>query len=111
MPILATFLGAMFTAALKIFLRFFSLEKAARIAAWSVAMSLTVALVAAMMVSISSVSQSITSIGSIHPAVAMGFGIAFNGITIAAVGSYLSIWIFCQLYVIKKQAINMIVKL
>lgn len=112
MPLLATFLGAMFTAALKIFVRFFSLEKAARMAAWSVALSLMVALVTAMMSCISGVcAQSIVDIGSISPAVGMGFGIAFNPITLSAIGCYISVWIICQLYVIKKQAINMIIKI
>jgi len=112
MPLLATFLGGLFSVALKLFARFFVLEKAARLAAWSVALSLGVALFTAMMSCVSGVcAASISGMAQAHQAVAMGLGIAFNTVTLSAVGCYISVWIVCQLYVIKKQAINMIVKM
>jgi len=112
MPLLASFLGLIFTAALKLFARFFILEKAARLAAWAVAISLMLALTTAMMSCVSGVcATSITNLSSISPAVGMGFSISFNAVTLSSVGCYISVWIICQLYVIKKKAINMIISI
>lgn len=108
MPVLASFLGLMFSSALKLFARFFVLEKAAKLAFWTVTLSLIVGLFAAMVSGINSVAGVISGVTTVHPAIAMGFGIAFNNATVSAVGAYMSVWIICQLYVIKKQAINMI---
>lgn len=110
MPLLATFLVSIFSAFFSFFARFFVLEKAARLAAWSVAAVLMAALMTSMMSCVNGVcAASIAGIGSAHEYIGMGLGIVFNSTTLAAVGCYMTVWIVCQLYVIKKKAINMIV--
>ena len=112
MPVLAVFLGSIFSVCLRLFARFFVLEKAAKLAALSVALSLMAALTTAMMSCVTGIcAVSITNMAKAHQAVAMGLGIAFNTVTLSSLGCYMSVWIICQLYVIKKKAINMVIKL
>jgi hypothetical protein len=109
MPLLATFLASCFSAALSVFARFFVLEKAAKLAALVVVLGLVAVLMTAMRSCVDGVcATSISGMSSSHPGFAMGLGIAINSTTLAAVGCYMSVWIVCQLYVIKKKAINML---
>lgn len=109
MPLLAAFLSALFSAALSVFSRFFILEKAAKLAAVTVTLALTAALVTSMRSCVDGVcAASISSMSSSHPSFGMGLGMVINSTTMAAVGCYMSVWIVCQLYVIKKKAINML---
>jgi len=109
MPLLAKFILLLFNVFVGLFARFFVMQTAAKMAAWSVAMALLLGLATAMMSCITGVcAQSITTLGSVHQGVAMGLGIAFNGVTLTAVSCYMTVWILCQLYVIKKKAINVI---
>lgn len=109
MPLLATFLSTLFGAAFSFFARFFVLEKAAKLAGVTVAIALATALVASMRSCVDGVcATSISGISSSHPSFAVGLGVVVNKATLAAVGCYMSVWIVCQLYVIKKKAINML---
>lgn len=109
MPLLATFLSSIFGAFLSIFARFFVMEKAAKLAAFSVALSLLLGIFTAMMSCLTGVcAQSIFNMGAVHAGIGMGLGIAFNAVTLSAVSCYMSVWVLCQLYVIKKKAINVI---
>lgn len=86
------------------------MEKAARLAAWGVAFVLCSALIASMFSCVNGVcAASISKMGAAHEYLGMGLGVVINSTTLAAVGCYMTVWITCQLYVIKKKAINMII--
>jgi hypothetical protein len=109
MPLLATFISSVFGALLSVFSRFFVLEKAAKLAAVTVCLGLTAALVASMRSCVDGVcAASISGISASHPNFSVGLGVVINKTTLAAVGCYMSVWIICQLYVIKKKAINIL---
>lgn len=110
MPILATLMASLFGAAFSFFGRYFLLEKAARLAAWTVAFALMTVVIASMASCINGIcATSIANISVKSEYIAMGLGIAWNQITISAAGCYMTVWIVCQLYVIKKKAINMVI--
>lgn len=111
MPFLATIMASLFSAAFSLFGRYFVMEKAARLAAWTVAFALMSALIGSMFSCINGVcAQSISNIAAKGgESVSMGLGIAWNSVTLGAAGCYMSVWIVCQLYVIKKKAINMVI--
>lgn len=110
MPLLATFLASLFSALFSLFGRYFVMEKAARLAAWGVALALLTALIASMSSCVNGAcAAGISGISSSHPNFAVGLGVIVNTTTLAAVGCYMSVWIVCQLYVIKKKAINMVI--
>jgi hypothetical protein len=109
MPLLATFLASCFSVLLSVFARFFVLEKAAKLAALVVVLGLVAVLVTSMRSCVDGVcAASISGISSSHPSFGVGLGVVINPATLAAVGCYMSVWIVCQLYVIKKKAINML---
>lgn len=110
MPILATLMASLFSAAFSFFGRYFVMEKAARLAAWAVAFALMTALITSMASCINGIcASSIANISVKHEYISMGLGIAWNQVTLSAAGCYMSVWIVCQLYVIKKKAINMVI--
>lgn len=109
MPLLAVFVSSLFSAALSVFSRFFVLEKAAKLAGVTVAVALAAALVTSMRSCVDGVcATTISGISSSNPNFAVGLGVIINPATMAAVGCYMAVWIGCQLYVIKKKAINML---
>lgn len=109
MPLLGVFLSGLFSAALSVFARFFVLEKAAKLAGVTVAVALAAALVTSMRSCIDGVcAASISNISSSNPNFSVGLGVIINPVTMSAVGCYMAVWIGCQLYVIKKKAINML---
>lgn len=111
MPILGAFMATLFGAAFSFFGRFFVAEKAAKLAAWSVSFAAICALITTAFSCISGIcAQNISSgISNSHPGFAMGLGIAWNSVTATAASCYMTVWIACQLYVIKKKAINVII--
>lgn len=109
MPLLGKLLGALFTMLFGFFFKFFSLQTAFRIA---MMLSMTVLLGGLFMALRSCVSgvcgQAIFSLGVIHIYFGMGLGMIFNSITYAAASCYISVWMICQMYVIKKKMITMV---
>jgi len=109
MALFGKFLTMMFGAALSLFARFFVMEKAAKLAAFSVALSIMLGLITAMMSCITGVcAQAISGLGAIHQGVAIGLGIAVNATTLSAISCYMTVWVLCSVYVMKKKAINAI---
>lgn len=111
MPILANLLISLITGLIGWFGRFMVIEKAFRLSA--VLLMLTLAGV--MMGVFSSCAkgvcaQGIASISSSHQGFAVGLGIAFNGTTLGAAAAYMTVWLACQLYVFQKKALNIIIK-
>jgi uncharacterized membrane protein len=109
MPLLGAFMSVLFSAAFSFFGRFFSAEKAARLAAWSVSFAAICALIASALSCVTGAcAANISGISDSHPGFAMGLSIAWNSVTLTAASCYMTVWIGCQLYVIKKKAINVI---
>lgn len=109
MPLLATFLTTAFGAMFSFFARFMVIEKAARLAAWTITFGLITVLLASAFSCIYGVCASnIASFATIHPAIGMGLGIAWNSITLTAASCYMTVWIACQVYVMKKISINLL---
>lgn len=55
-------------------------------------------------------SQGIAGMSASHPSFAVGLGIAFNSTTITAATCYVTVWLGCQLYVMQKKGLNLIIK-
>lgn len=109
MPLLASFLSVAFGAMFSFFGRFMVMEKAARLAAWTVSFGLIAALITAAYSCISGIcATNIASMASIHPSFGMGLGIAWNAVTLTAASCYMTVWIACQIYVMKKISINLL---
>ncbi|MGX4644440.1 DUF5455 family protein [Massilia sp. SYSU DXS3249] len=111
MPLLASFMSTLFGAVFAFLGRFMVAEKAARLAAWSVSFAAIAGLVSLAFSCISGIcADNIQSgISGSHPGFSMGLGIAWNGVTATAASCYMTVWVACQLYVIKKKAINVII--
>lgn len=104
-------MASLFGAAFSFFGRYFIIEKAARLAAWVVAFALMTGLISSMASCINGICASaINNMTVKHEYLAMGLGIAWNQVTLSAAGCYMSVWIVCQLYVIKKKAITMLIE-
>jgi hypothetical protein len=111
MPLLGRLLVGLFDLLFGAFARFMVLEKAAKLAAWTVCLTLIAALFTSAMSCVNGAcATTITNMTKVHEAFAMGMGIAINPATLTCVSCYMATWILCQLYVIKKKAINLIVK-
>lgn len=110
MGILAKFMGLLFGAAFSFFGRYFVAEKAARLAAWTVSFAAMVALITSAFSCIAGpCAANIAAMTAPHPALSMGLGIAWNQVTLTAASCYMTVWLGCQLYVMKKKAINVII--
>jgi len=110
MPVLASILASLFTTLFGLFGRFFALEKAASLALWGIAS----AAIAALYITFTNCvgtggacAAGIQSISSSHQYFSIGLGVVFNTVTWAAINCYMTVWILCQTYVIKKKAINL----
>jgi hypothetical protein len=109
MPLLGTLLVGMFDLVLAFFGRFMVLEKAAKLAAWTVALALIAGLFTSAMSCVNGAcAASISGMSSSHQSFAMGLRIAINPTSLTAISCYMATWILCQLYVIKKKAINLV---
>lgn len=83
------------------------MEKAAKLAFWSVVLAMGIGLYTALSSCVTGTcAVAISSLGAIHAGVGMGLRIAFNPVTLSAASCYITVWIVCSLYVIKKKAIN-----
>ncbi|PUA19016.1 hypothetical protein [Glaciimonas sp. PCH181] len=111
MPLLGTLLSGLFTLLFSIFGRFFVAEKAFHLAAVGIILVLTSALWSAMTSCATGIcAAAIAGISLSHHNFAVGLGIAFNSVTYSAAGCYFTVWVLCQIYVIKKRAINILAK-
>lgn len=111
MTLFATLLGGLFRLLFSIFFRFFALEKAFQIAS-TVSMLLLAAALFAMLQNCANgvCAAGIASIGSAHPAIGVGLGIVWNVTTSSIISCYVLIWTFCQMYVIKKRMLTLMIK-
>lgn len=110
MQLLAAFLGTLFTSLFSFFARYLVAEKAARLAGWSLAFAGIVSIISLGYASIAGpIASSIANMTAGNNYFAMGLAIAWNPVTIASAGAYMSVWVACQVYVIKKKAINTII--
>lgn len=111
MPLLGNLLISIVTLLISIFGRFMVAEKAFRLAAFAVMLTLAGIMLALLSSCAKGVCASgISGISSSHPNFAVGLGIAFNSTTMAAASCYMSVWLGCQLYVFQKKGLNIIVK-
>ena len=111
MPLLGTLLINMLAFLINIFVKYMVLEKAFRLSAVLLMLSLVVPLIALMSSCAKGVcSQGISGMSSSHPNFAVGLGIAFNSTTLSAATCYVMVWVACQVYVIQKKGLNLIIK-
>lgn len=110
MPLLGTLVAGLFTILFNVFGRFFVLEKAFKLAAMASMLALATALYLALNSCVTGVcGQAITGMSSSAPNFAVGLGIVFNSTTFAAASCYISVWTLCQMYIIKKRMITMVI--
>lgn len=111
MPLLARLLMGLFDLAFSAFGRFMVMEKAAKLAAWTVALTLIGALFTSAMSCVNGAcAATISGMSQVHEGFGMGLRIAINPATLTCVSCYMATWILCQLYVVKKKALNFIIK-
>lgn len=111
MPLLGTLLINLCVFLINLFSRFMILEKAFRLSAMILMLSLAGVMIALMTSCAKGVcSQGIAGMSSSHPSFAVGLGIAFNSTTITAATCYVTVWLGCQLYVMQKKGLNLIIK-
>lgn len=111
MPLLGNLLITIVTLLVRIFGRFMVAEKAFRVSAVLVMLTLVGILMTTFFsCARGACAQGISGISSSHPNFAVGLGIAFNGTTMAAASGYVSVWLACQLYVFQKKGLNMVTK-
>lgn len=104
MPLLGLLMTGIIRILLSVFGRFISAEKAFNLAAMVIILGLGVALLASMNSCVTGVcAAGIANISSSHQNFAVGLGLIFNSVTLAAVSGYMAIWIACQVYVMKKK--------
>jgi hypothetical protein len=110
MGLLAKAMAALFGVAFSFFGRYFVADKAARLAAWTVSSIAMVALIGSAFSCVAGpCATNIANMTAPHPALAMGLGIAWNQVTLTAASCYMTVWLGCQLYVLKRKAIRTIV--
>ena len=111
MPILGVLIMNVIGFLVSFFARFFSIRTAFLIAAWTTMLALAAGLFTAMYSCISGVcGTAISGMASIHPSVGMGLGMAWNTVTVTAFGCYMSVWLLCQIYVLKKKGWEMLLR-
>lgn len=110
MPLLGSLMAGLFTILFNIFGRFLVLEKAFKLAAAASMLLLATGLYMALNSCVTGVcGQAITGMSVSAPNFAVGLGMAFNSTTFTAASCYMSVWTLCQLYIIKKRMITMVV--
>lgn len=111
MPILGQLLISIVTSLVAFFGRYMVAEKAFRAAGVVLMIGLAAGVISVMSSCATGVCASgISSISSSHPNFAVGLGVAFNSVTVGAFGGYLAVWTICQIYVMQKKALDMVVK-
>lgn len=111
MPLLGNLLISIVTLLINIFGKFMVAEKAFRVSAVLVMLTLFGILMTTMSSCARGVcAQGISGISTSHPNFAVGLGIAFNSTTMAAASCYVSVWLACQLYVFQKKGLNIVTK-
>lgn len=109
MPILGTLILGLFRGLLAVFGRFFVLEKAFKLAAIGSTLILATGLTLALKSCVNGVcGAAIGGISASHHNFAVGLGMAFNSTTYTAASCYVTVWMLCQLYVLKKRMIAML---
>ena len=109
MPIFAALLGGLFQILFQVFFRFFSLEKAFKIASTASMLILAAALFAMMQnCATGACAAAIGTMGTAHPSLGVGLGLVWNTATSSIVSCYMLIWTFCQMYVIKKRMLTLL---
>lgn len=109
MPLLAGFLTTLLGWLVQQLMRFFSVERAWKIASASLMVGLVLAMFTAAFSCANGVcAAAIGNIGGSHPAFGIGLGVAFNTTTAAAGGCYMTVWLLCQTYVMKKKMIDVL---
>jgi hypothetical protein len=111
MPALGALLIGLFNLIVPILARFMVLQKAAALAAWVITLGLIAALFTSAFSCVNGAcAATISGMSSSHPAFGMGLHIAINPTTLTCVSCYMATWILCQVYVIKKKAVDLVVK-
>lgn len=111
MPLLANLLVSLVTLLVSFFGKFMLLEKAFRVSAVLVMLSLALVMMGVFSSCATGVcAAGIAGISGASPGFAVGLGIAFNSTTLAAAGAYMSVWVACQLYVFQKKALNIVAR-
>lgn len=111
MPLLGTLLVNMLAFLINIFAKYMVLEKAFRLSAVMLMLTFIGVMIAVMFSCVNGVcAQGISSMSSSHPNFAVGLGMAFNSTTLSAATGYVTVWLGCQLYVVQKKGLNMVVK-
>jgi len=108
MSILAKILARCFHVLFGVFSRFVGIRTAIALAAWTTTAGLITALFASMYTCVTGVcADAIRGMADIAPYVAVGLGMVWNPTTISAFACYFTVWTLCQVYVVKKVSINM----
>ncbi len=111
MPVLGLLIMNCITFLVSFFARFFSLRVAFLISAWTTLLALAAGLFASMYSCVKGVcGDAISGMASYHPSIGMGLGMAWNSVTVTAFSCYMSVWLLCQIYVIKKKGWDMLLK-
>lgn len=108
MTILARILARCFGVLFGFFGRFFGMRVAIALAAWTTTIGLVTALFVSMYSCVTGVcATAIRGMADVAPYAAVGLGMVWNGTTLSAFACYFSVWTLCQVYVMKKVSINM----
>lgn len=111
MPLLGALIMGLFDLLVGWFARVMIFEKAARLAAWTIAIGLIgILFTTAMSCVHGACATTISGMTAAHQGFAMGLRVAINPATLTCVSCYMATWILCQVYVLKKKAINIVAK-
>lgn len=104
MPILGVLLMNIIGFLANFLTRFFSVRVAFAIAAWTSILAGLAVLVASLYSCVDGVcADAVRGLGTISPSLGMGFGIAWNSVTVTAFSCYFTVWLLCQVYKMKVQ--------
>ena len=109
MPFLAPVIGWLFFAMVEFFSKFFTLQRAFRLAFAAIMIALLVSLAVTMKSCVTGVcGAAIGSLSASHGNFAVGLGMVFNSTTYTALSCYVTVWTGCQLYIIKKKWVELV---
>lgn len=109
MPLLGNLIVSIVMFLVSIFGRFVAGDKAFKMAGVALMLSLIAVMVGLMFSCTRGVcAAGIAGISASHPNFAVGLGMAFNTVTLAAASVYVVVWTGCQVYVIQKKGLNII---
>lgn len=111
MPLFAGLLGGLFKLLFFVAFRFYALEKAFAIASTVSMLLLAAALFALLQNCATGVcAAGISAMSLSHSGFAVGLGIVWNVATSSIISCYVLIWTFCQMYIIKKRMLTLLLK-